>query len=108
MAKKQTIDYSNLTLSEANGHWCASWERNCRSFNTDELYGCSMKRNYQNLKSILEQDQGIILPAEIAVKSCCTPQYEMTRRVYKIDEKLLQNPDATKTSTRALRNGYER
>lgn len=96
MVDRKIVDYSNLSLSEGNGHWCASWERGGRHFNTDELYGCSQKRSFSQLKSIMENDQGISLPPEIAVKSTAQVQCEMGRKTYKIDEKWMNQDNKSK------------
>ena len=90
---RRTVDYSNLVLSESNGHWSASWDRGGRHFNTDQLYGCSQKRSYNKLKSLLGSEQGIPLPSEIVVKTSAKVEYGLTRKVYVIDEKLMGRDD---------------
>lgn len=106
---RKTVDFSNLSLTEGNGHWCASWERNGRKFNTDELYGCMHKRSFAQLKSIMENDQGIPIPAEIAVKSASKVNYELGRKTYVIDEKLLGiEGNAHKSQPRDVNRGYGR
>lgn len=92
MVDRKIVEYSNLQLSEGNGHWCASWERGGRHLNTDELYGCSQKRSFAILKRILEEDHGIVIPPEIAVKSMGNVQYDFNRKIYTLDEKAL-NPE---------------
>lgn len=88
-AQRNNIDYSNLTVSEANGRWSAAWDRGGRHFTTDELYGCSDKRNYVQLKILLENEQGIVLPSEIALKSSCPSTHGLIKRTYEVDERFL-------------------
>ena len=67
MDTKKPIE--NLTISCANGVYNTTWERDGRQFDFGVLYGYSSNRSYTQMKAIMEEEQGVILPSEIAVKT---------------------------------------
>ena len=84
----------NLTISCSNGVYNATWERDGRQFDFGVLYGYSSNRTYAQMKAIMEEEQGVILPSEIAVKS----QFENPKAYKKVchipDELIQQKKEA--------------
>ena len=80
-------EVKNLKVYESNGRWSASWDRDGKHFDMDELYGCSHKRTFAQLKNVLDEDHGIILPSEIAVKACAIQKG--FKNVYAVDDRLI-------------------
>jgi hypothetical protein len=88
----------NLKIFEIDGRWTASWDRNGRHFDVDYLYGCGHKRSFAQLKGILEEEHGIILPSELAVKSHAIQRGH--KNIFVVDEKLLNYHKESKAFSR--------
>lgn len=78
-------EIKNLTVSERQGRWSATWEQEGRHFDMDMLYGYDCPRNYLKLRTLLDENHCIVLPQkEFDLKQNQVQQG--FRNVYAIEE----------------------
>ena len=98
-------DAKNLLVTEVNGRWSASWDRNGMHFDVDYLYGAGHPRSFTTLKGILEEDHGIQLPSELAVKSHAIQRGH--KNVYEVREELLHYRKEARPQLKGIHPKYK-